>query len=270
MFIDTAMTRKLESVEEAGCVGFAQTVGRLRPEVGCAVEEIAGGHAAFAGLGSPLSHALSLGLNGPVSAQDVDRLEEFYFSRGSCVEVVVAPYADSSLMAELGKRSYRLTEWNNVYYRPASRDDVPSDPRLEIRTARPDEGRRWSELVARCFATGRENLQMLTELFSVTPEVPEAFALLALWEGDPVGGAAGMFVREHGVAGFYGAGTLPEFRNRGIQTALLHRRLGMAADAGCQYAVIVTMPGTASERNVVRAGFRLAYTKAAFQRGLPK
>lgn len=269
MFIDIAMSRKLESVEEAGCVGFAETLGRMRPELGCAVQEIAGGHAAFAGVGSPLSHALSMGLSGPVSPQDVDRLEDFYFSRGSFVEVVVSPYADPSLMLELGKRPYRLTEWNNVYYRPVTREVPGHDPRLEVRDLVPGEGRTWAELVGRCFAMRPQDLQMLVDLFSVTAAVPNAFAVLATWEGKPAGGAAGMYVREHGVAGLYGAGTLPEFRNRGIQTALLHHRLRMAAEAGCEHAVIVTLPGTASERNVVRTGFRLAYTKAAFQRPLP-
>ncbi len=272
MFIDIAMSRRLESVEEAGCVGFARAMGRLRPELGCAVEEIAGGHAAFAGVGSPLSHALSLGLQGPVSKEEIDRLEDFYFRRGSYVEVVVAPYADPSLMSELGKRGYRLTEWNNVYFRPLTQEAAapsPPDPRLEIRNVLPGEGRMWAELVARCFATGPENLQAIVDLFSVIAEVPQAFALLATWEGRPAGGAGGMIVPEHTVAGFYGAGTLPEDRNRGIQTALLQHRLRMAAEAGCEYAVIVTLPGTASERNVVRAGFRLAYTKAAFQRALP-
>lgn len=270
MFIDPAMARKLESVEEAGCVGFARTMGRLHAGLGCAVEQIAGGHAAFAGIGSPLSHALSLGLNGPVSKEDVDRLEDFYFSRGSYVEVVVSPYADPTLMAELGKRPYRLTEWNNVYYRPLGAEQAPpSEARLEIRRIVAGEGRMWSELIARCFATGPENLQALVDLFSVIVEVPDAFALLAAWEGKMAGGGAGIVVREHRVAGLYGAGTLPEYRNRGIQTALLQHRLSMAADAGCEYAVIVTLPGTVSERNVVRAGFRLAYTKAAFQRPLP-
>lgn len=269
MFMDSALSRRLEAIEEAGCVGFAQTLARLQPELGCEVEKIGGGHAAFAGVGSPLSHALSLGLNGPVSREDIDRLEDFYFRRGSPVEVVVSPYADPTLMAELGRRPYRLTEWNSVYYRPVSGEVAPRDPRLEIRKIGAGEARQWSELVGRCFATGPENLRMLVDLFSVTAEVPHTFALLANWEGQPAGGAAGMFVREHGVAGFFGAGTLPEFRNRGIQTALLQYRLRLAAEAGCECAVIVTLPGTASERNVVRAGFRLAYTKAAFQRTPP-
>lgn len=270
MFTDAALSRRLESVEEAGCVRFARTLGRLRPELGCAVEVIAGGHAAFTGVGSPLSHALSLGLEGPVSKEDIDRLEDFFFSRGSYVEVVVSPYADPTLMIELNKRDYRLTEWNNVYFRPAGSEASPSDLRLTIRNVPPGEERTWAELIARCFGTDPKNLEMLVDLFSVVAEVPDAFALFADWDGRPVGGAAGLIVRDCGVAGFYAAGTLPEFRNRGIQTALLQRRLRIAAEAGCEFAVVVTMPGTASERNVVRNGFRLAYTKAAFQRSVPK
>jgi len=64
----------------------------------------------------------------------------------------------------------------------------------------------------------------------------------------------------------FGAGTLPEFRGRGIQTALLRTRLLAAAEAGCEYAVIVTQGGTTSERNCVRLGFRTAYSKATLIR----
>ncbi len=39
MFIDVALSRRLEAIEEAGCVGFAQTLGRLQPGLGCAVEK---------------------------------------------------------------------------------------------------------------------------------------------------------------------------------------------------------------------------------------
>ena len=60
----------------------------------------------------------------------------------------------------------------------------------------------------------------------------------------------------------FGAGTLPEFRRRGIQTALLGVRMHYAAQAGCEIAVIVTQGGTTSQRNAERLGFRLAYSKA--------
>ena len=271
MFIDIAMTRKLESVEEMGGAGFAETLGKRRPEIGCVVEKIAGGHAAFAGVGSPVSHILGAGLGGEVTKDEFDRIEDFYFSRGSGVEVVAAPLADRSLMQHLRERGYTHSEWNSVLFQPLSEVPRAPDPpaALEIRAVRPEELDAWAHLLARCFAEDAEGIAMLADLFQTTASVPDAFALIALWEGKPAGGAGGMVVRQHNVAGLYGAGTLPEFRNRGIQTALLHHRMRLAQGAGCEMAVVIAVPGTISERNAIRCGFRLAYTKAAFQRPRP-
>ena len=58
-----------------------------------------------------------------------------------------------------------------------------------------------------------------------------------------------------------GAGTNAEYRGRGLQTALLRVRLKAAAEAGCDYAVVVTQGGSASQRNCERLGFRVAYSK---------
>ena len=69
-----------------------------------------------------------------------------------------------------------------------------------------------------------------------------------------------MYIHE-GVAEFGGASTRPAFRQRGVQTALLHARMDAAREAGCDLALVVTAPGEDSQRNVERAGFRLAYTK---------
>jgi hypothetical protein len=65
-----------------------------------------------------------------------------------------------------------------------------------------------------------------------------------------------------GVAEFGGASTRPIFRRRGIQTTLLRARLAAAKGQGCDVVIVVTTPGTESQRNVDRVGFSLAYTKA--------
>jgi len=64
-----------------------------------------------------------------------------------------------------------------------------------------------------------------------------------------------------GIFALFGAGTLPEFRGRGIQTALLRTRIRVAMEARCELAVVVTRGGSVSERNCVRLGFRVAYSK---------
>lgn len=71
---------------------------------------------------------------------------------------------------------------------------------------------------------------------------------------------------EYGQASLLKASTRLTFRGRGVQTALLHHRLALAAAAGCDLATVQTQPGSASQRNVERQGFRLAYTKATLVR----
>jgi hypothetical protein len=47
-----------------------------------------------------------------------------------------------------------------------------------------------------------------------------------------------------------------------VQTALLSARLADAAAAGCDIAVITTVPGSKSQQNAQRQGFDLLYTRA--------
>jgi GNAT superfamily N-acetyltransferase len=87
---------------------------------------------------------------------------------------------------------------------------------------------------------------------------------LARVEGKVAGGAT-LAIRD-GVAGLFGASTLPAFRKRGVQTALLHARLERAAEAGCDLAVCLAQPGSSSERNIVRRRFTVLYTRVKFEK----
>jgi GNAT superfamily N-acetyltransferase len=68
------------------------------------------------------------------------------------------------------------------------------------------------------------------------------------------------------IAGLFGASTLPQFRNRGVQRALLHARIQRAAEKGCELAMSIALPGSASQRNITRQGFRTLYTRVKFER----
>ncbi len=68
------------------------------------------------------------------------------------------------------------------------------------------------------------------------------------------------------IAQLAGATTAPEHRRRGVQAALLSARLADVAAAGCDIAVVTTLPGTKSQQNVQRHGFDLLYTRATLVR----
>jgi Acetyltransferase (GNAT) domain len=58
----------------------------------------------------------------------------------------------------------------------------------------------------------------------------------------------------------------PAFRAHGVHAALLHRRLEDAAAASAQIVCAMANVGSTSHRNMVRAGFALAYTKSIWGR----
>ncbi|MGQ9489469.1 MAG: GNAT family N-acetyltransferase [Anaerolineae bacterium] len=87
---------------------------------------------------------------------------------------------------------------------------------------------------------------------------------LAWLDGQPAGAAT--LALHNGVASLFGTSTRLGFRNRGVQTALLVARLTDAVAAGCDLALIHTEPGSPSQRNVERLGFRLAYTGLLWER----
>ena len=90
--------------------------------------------------------------------------------------------------------------------------------------------------------------------------------------GGEAQGCAAMLIDE-GVAEFGVAATLEQGRGRGCQTALLHRRICDAAEAGCHTLFVETgerVPDrpSASYRNILKAGFEEAYLRPNWQRRL--
>jgi len=65
------------------------------------------------------------------------------------------------------------------------------------------------------------------------------------------------------------AGTLPDFRGRRCQSALIHARVADAAAAGCELVVATSAFPSSSHRNLERCGLHTAYTKPVLRLGAP-
>jgi GNAT superfamily N-acetyltransferase len=96
-------------------------------------------------------------------------------------------------------------------------------------------------------------------LFRTGPLQRRSALFLAEIDGRAV--AAASVSLNEGVALLAGAATIPEFRGRGAQRALLHGRLEYAGAHGCDLATMGAEPGGASQRNAEREGFCVAYTR---------
>jgi GNAT superfamily N-acetyltransferase len=262
-FVDIALARRLESAEEMPQVDCARMMQQLRPEVGAAFEPICGGHMMFAGLNSPIGHAAGLGFDAPMTPADLDRLEAFYRSHNAPAQLDLCPLTDPSVLELVTARRYGIAELNNVLFRVLdSVEPVDVPPGVHIRRGTPEQASQFCGILTRSFFEKGDAPQGFADMLAPLFRFPEALTFLASVDGRIVGAAAGRIIPEHRVFALFGAGTLPEFRKRGIQTALLRTRMKAAAEAGCELAVVVTRGGTISERNCIRLGFQVAYSKA--------
>ena len=271
-FVNQALARRFESAEEMPQVLYADVDRKLRPEIGSVSEKFAGGHMIFAGVGSPIGRTVGAGFGEGVSEADLDRMEEFYRSRKAPSQIDVCPLTESTLLDILKKRNYIMAEINNVLARRViPGEKFPAPPAgVEIRTSLPEEAAQLADITQRCFfpdggaPAGFEHL--LTPMYLL----PGSVSFVAAVNGETAGVGAGLIIPEHKIMALYGAGTLPDYRGRGIQTALFRRRLQSAMDAGCEYVVVVTQGGTISMRNAERQGFTLAYSKVTLLKAWPE
>lgn len=253
---DLALARRLESAEAAN--GFAMT------EAFDGAESIGvlGGCAMFAGVGSPMTHALGTGMETLEAGAEFDRMERFYFDRGSDCLVDLCPMCDPQVFEEVARRGYTLVEFNNVMARPVLVYDrqFRSSAEAGARLCPPEEMGEWSRTLALGF-TGLEEVDADTErMIGAIGDYGEAFLAN--------GGAAAMSV-QNGVAMLYGDATVEGSRNRGLQSALIRARLAHASELGAEFAMACVLPGSGSQRNYERAGFQLVYMRVNLKRVKP-
>jgi ribosomal protein S18 acetylase RimI-like enzyme len=241
---------------------YARMFQKTRPEMNAAEEEICGGHMIFAGLGSPIGRATGVGLDRAFTTADLDRVEQFYGAHQAPAQVDLCPMHRPEVFELFKDRGYAIAELNNVLFRRLDvEEEFPTPPSgSEIRRSLMDEAEAAGAIVESAFFPDGAP-EAFRGLIAPFYQMDRALAFVASIAGKLVACGTGLVIPEHRVFALCGAGTLAEFRGRGLQTALLRARMAAAVDAGCEYAVVVTQGGTISQRNAERLGFRVAYSK---------
>jgi hypothetical protein len=197
----------------------------------------------------------------------LDAIEAFFRERGAPVWQEVSPLADPSVLPLLNARGYQPCELSNVLVRSLGPGLEPAGPRtagLVVRLIRDGEQDLWAA-TARAGWSDVVPEEMMRDLMGVSARRRSALSFLAELNGKPV--AAGALSIHGRVALLAGASTVPEARKRGAQLALLSARLHAAVEHGCDLAMMGALPGSASQRNAERHGFRVAYTRTKWWRG---
>ena len=263
-FAGLDLARRLERAEGDACVKFTEAHRRVLPDSGAEWIECAGAYAAFNGAGSPVTQTFGLGVFEPITPGILDRLERFFHERGAPVHHEICPLAGVPALDLLCSRGYRPIELSSVLFRPVDTLAAPPPGNIAVRLIGPAESPLWARTGARGWMTEHPELEaMLLELGTIYAAREDPLCFLAEIDGEPA--AAGALSIHEGVALFAGASTVPAFRRRGLQAALLQARMRHGAERGCDLAMMVAEAGSGSQRNAERQGFRIAYTRTKWQ-----
>lgn len=259
--IDLSLARRLERMEASANAAFVTARAQLQPESGATWTEVAGAYAMFDGVGSPITQTFGLGLFAEAGEAEFDALEAFFQQRGAEVNHEISPLAAPALLPHLNARGYLPIEFTSVMFRPVPRAQ-PSAAADGVRVRRigPDEADLWASVSAEGWSREAEDLVgFILEMGQISARAAGTSCFLAELDGRPV--AAGALSIAENTAVLAGASTVPAARRRGAQRALLEARLRFAAEQGCDLVMIGAQPGSASQRNAERQGFRIAYTR---------
>jgi GNAT superfamily N-acetyltransferase len=247
---DALLARRIEAAEAANARGCSTP--------GASVLEVAGGCAIFVGADSPLTQAVGIGLNGPVSEAEIGALETFFRCRGARVAIDLCPLADPGLLEALAGRGYRPTEFNNVLVKELAGSEIVLTPRVRRAVAGEDDP--WSYTVGRGFFDQPQLTTAEMDVGRAIFAMPGAMCYLGVVEtGEGASGAA-LAIRG-GLATLFADTTIRQFRCQGLHRELIAARLNEAIARGCDMATASTLPGSVSQRNYERMGFQVVYTK---------
>lgn len=262
VFSDLELARRLERAEGRANAEFVEARAKLFPESGACWVERAGALAMFDGAASPLTQTFGLGLFDTVTPADAGAIEEFFRGRGAPVFHEVSPLADAKLVALLNARGYEPFEFTSVMFRPFANGAgviAPPSERIRVRLAGEGEEGMWARTAADGWGEFEELAEFMLELSEISARREGALSFMAEVDGRAIA-TGGLFLSD-GVALLAGASTIPAGRRQGAQLSLLDARLRYAAERGCDLAMMCALPGSASQRNAERQGFRIAYTR---------
>lgn len=267
IFSDKTLSQKLERAEARSTADFIESHAKLFPESGAEWIEVAGVYALFDGAESPSTQTFGLGLFNEITNVELDKIEAFFKRRNAPVFHEVSPMADPLLIGLLDNRGYRPVELTSVMFCPLDAEneiDLPNNLNIGTRLIGKDE----VELFAKTSADGwRSEMPEFSDVMMQFARIgaQSASALPFIAELDNRAIATGTLYIYDDVALLAGASTIPEGRRQGAQNALLAARLNYARERGCKIATMGALPGSQSQRNAEKNGFRIAYTRTKWQ-----
>jgi GNAT superfamily N-acetyltransferase len=204
-----------------------------------------------------LNRAVALGVDGPATSAVLEKIDAFFHDAGVRYSVAVAPQAPPELAVQLRERGFTDGyAWMKFRRSP----DDPPVVETSLQTEQITDGADVAEVLAGAYGLPSSAAAPFGLLGR-----SDAWRVLLARDGTVPVGAGALFIHD-GVGWLGAAGTLPEHRGKGAQSALLAARIALARELGLDTVTTETgerLPDrpAGSFRNILRAGFEEAYVR---------
>jgi hypothetical protein len=260
VYSNQALSKRLEAAEGRFNAEFINSRQKLFPQCGAEWAEIDGTYTLYDGVDSPLTQTFGLGLFENLSPTTLEKIEKFYYRYKAPIFHEVSPLTNPAHIEMLSHRGYHPVEHTSILYKPLLKENLVITN--EITTNQMQKGE--EEIWASTSAKGWGLAEFIYPFASVAIRSKGVSAYFANLNGKPI--ATAMLFMHDKVALLAGDSTIPEARNRGAQVALIDARLRASIDQGCTIAMLAASPGSQSQKNAEKNGFRLAYTRTKWKK----
>lgn len=287
MDVDLALVRRLEASAAITTLHLVEAMCANDPASRAVGVPMFGGALIATGPDRYVNRAMGVSLD-ERSSDEIDAIQQFYRDHELPAALEVASWAPPTTIAELSRRNFRLG-WFRAMFAISPAELAGSTP---AGTALAGPALTGTTLAGttdsttgagvQIVAVDRANEDTWLQTFAVgsgvldshARDISDEFALATRACRDTyifmatIGGQAagcGTLQITGGIAWVGGAATLPEFRRRGVQAALLSHRVRLAADLECDLVAATAIPSGQSARNLVHLGFQHVQTQVVLE-----
>ncbi|SES01508.1 hypothetical protein SAMN04487944_11526 [Gracilibacillus ureilyticus] len=197
----------------------------------------------------------------------IEQIIDFYKQKEIPVRFEISPAnASPELFTYLHRSGCYQLGFHTVLYKTNYCDRIEEmNSKISIRELRENEFDIFAEIYTKGFAMPAFLKSGVAQNNQVLYNSDCWTFYLAFIENEPSG--IGVMFRKEGIASLAAATTLPEFRQRGVQSSLIRKRMIQAFSENCHLITGQAQFGSVSQNNMERAGMKIAYTKAIWGKG---
>lgn len=219
-----------------------------------------GGATAFASKRMPWPQFNTVKGFGPEELPLLPDIRSYYEGLGCRPQFEISPAkATPELLKALSEQGFMPGGFHASFYATPEAAPMNLPGNIRIRRLERDEMTVYARIHCLGFGMNESGIAPIAANNEVLLGRPGWHFYMGLVDEIPAAVAV-MFVHS-GTASLTLAATLPEYRSRGLQSALLRRRMQEAAMNSCQLVVSQAAYLSPSHRNMERAGMKLAYTR---------